>query len=202
MVKGIYAIPLGFVKAFLIESGDKLILVDAGSNPKDAEVILNKVKSLGKEPKDVELCIITHRHGDHIGALKMLKEACGFKVASHENEAQIIESSTGVAVDLKLKDNERLAYAGGIVAVLVPGHTKGNLTLYLPEKKTIVVGDTVFADEKGNLSAPPEKYCEDVAMATREIKRLLELDFDTVLVAHGNDVPVGGKAKIRALCSK
>jgi len=202
MTKGIYPVSLGFVKAFLIESGNKLVLVDTGSKPDDAQIILSQVKSLGKEPKDVELCIITHRHGDHVGSLKALKDACGFKVASYKDEAESITTATGVAVDSKLKDRERLPQAGGIVAVHVPGHTKGNIALYLPEKKVVVVGDTIFADDQGNLDCPPAKYCEDVEMAAKEIKRLLDLDFDALFVAHGKDVPEGAKAKVKALASR
>jgi len=199
MVEGLHVIPLGMVKAFFIESGDKLVLVDTGYSPDHAKMILREVENLGKRPGDIELCIITHRHGDHVGGLKALKDACGFRVASHEEEASQITSATGVTVDLKLKDGEVLPYAGGIKVVSVPGHTAGNITLYLPEKKAILVGDTIFADEEGNLSPPPERYCDDVDMATREIARLLGLDFDAVFVSHGKDVLSGGKTKVEAL---
>ncbi len=201
VIKGIRSVSLGFVKAFLIESGNKLVLVDTGSKPDDSQIILGQVKNLGKGPKDVELCIITHRHGDHVGSLKALKDACGFKVASYKDEAQSIETATGVAVDLKLNDKERLPQAGGIVAIHIPGHTQGNISLYLPEKKVVVAGDTIFADDQSNLACPPAKYCEDVDMAAKEIKRLLDLDFDALFVAHGKDVPDGAKAKVRALVS-
>ena len=201
MVKGIYPVSLGFVKAFLIESGNKLVLVDTGSKPDDSQIILSQVKSLGKEPKDIELCVITHRHGDHVGSLKALKDACGFKIASHIDEAESITTATRVAVDLKLKDKERLPQAEGIIAVHVPGHTKGNIALYLPEKKTVVAGDTIFADDQSNLACPPTKYCEDVDMAAKEIRKLLDLDFDALFVAHGKDVPDGAKAKVKALVS-
>jgi glyoxylase-like metal-dependent hydrolase (beta-lactamase superfamily II) len=123
-------------------------------------------------------------------------------VASHEEEAELIESASGVAVELKLKDRQTLPLAGGIQAVNIPGHTGGNLTLYLPGKKAILVGDTIFRDEKGNLSPPPERYCEDVDTATREIKRLLVLDFDSVLLSHGKDVIEGGKEKVRHLVNE
>ena len=202
MIEGIHSIPLGMVKAFLIESDEKLVLIDTGYSPDHAKTILDKAQSLGRNPDDVELCIITHRHGDHIGGLKTLKEACNFKVASHEEEAELIESASGVAIDLKLKDRQILPLAGGLQAVSVPGHTGGNLALYLPGKKTILVGDTIFGDDKGNLSPPPERYCDDVEMATEEIKRLLDLDFNSVLLSHGKDVIKGGKEKVKDLVNE
>lgn len=202
MIEGIHPVPLGMVKAFLIESDENLVLIDTGYSPDHAETILDKVRSLGRSPDDVELCIITHRHGDHVGGLKTLKDACNFKVASHEEEAEFIESASGVVVELKLKDRQTLPLAGGIQAVNVPGHTGGNLALYLPGKKAILVGDTIFGDENGNLSPPPERYCEDVDMATREIKRLLDLDFKSVFLSHGKDVIEGGKEKVRNLVNE
>ena len=202
MIEGIHPIPLGMVKAFLIESDENLVLIDTGYSPDHGQTILNKVQNLGKNPDDVELCIITHRHADHIGGLKTLKETCNFKVASHEEEAELIESASGVAIELKLKDRQILPLAGGIEAVNVPGHTGGNLTLYLPGKKAILVGDTIFGDENGNLSPPPERYCENVDMATEKIKRLLDLDFDSVFLSHGKDVLEGGKEKVRNLVNE
>jgi glyoxylase-like metal-dependent hydrolase (beta-lactamase superfamily II) len=202
MIEGIHPIPLGMVKAFLIESDENLVLIDTGYSPDHGQTILNKVQNLGRNPDDVELCIITHRHGDHIGGLKTLKETCNFKVASHEEEAELIETASGVAIELKLKDRQILPLAGGIEAVNVPGHTGGNLTLYLPGKKAILVGDTIFGDENGNLSPPPERYCENVDMATEKIKRLLDLDFDSVFLSHGKDVLEGGKEKVRNLVNE
>ncbi len=202
MIEGIYPIPLGMVKAFLIESDKKLVLVDTGFSPDHAKTILDKVRSLGRSPTDVEFCIITHRHGDHIGGLKTLKETCNFKAASHEEEAEFIESTSSVKIELKLKDRQILPMAGGIQAVTVPGHTGGNLTLYLPGKKTILVGDTIFGDDQGTLSPPPERYCDDVDMATEEIKRLLDLDFDSLLLSHGKDIFEGGKEKVKDLINE
>ncbi len=199
MIEDIHIIPLGMVKSFLLTCEGKLVLIDTGYTNQDAQTILETVEKMKRAHRDLGLCIITHYHGDHVGGLMRLKEACAFKVASHEGDAERIFKDTGVRVDMRLKDGEVLPYCGGIRVVHVPGHTTGNMVLYLEKKRAIIVGDTIFADEKGNLAPPPAQYCEDVAMARRELKRLLKLDFDAVLVSHGADVYSGGKEKVKVL---
>lgn len=199
MVEDVHAIPLGMVKSFLLTCEGKLVLIDTGHSVGDAQTILEHVEKMGSRSEDVELCVITHYHGDHVGGLRRLKDACAFKVASHEGDADRIFKDTGVWVDVRLEDGETLPYCGGIRVIHVPGHTTGNIVLYLEKKRVIIVGDTIFADERGNLAPPPPQYCEDVDMAKRELKRLLKLDFDAVLVSHGKDVHSGGKEKVKAL---
>ena len=66
----------------------------------------------------------------------------------------------------------------------------------------MIAGDTLFADEKGVLSPPPERYCLDVEQAKHEIKRLLDYDFDVLLVTHGRNTMRDAREKVRELCEK
>jgi metal-dependent hydrolase (beta-lactamase superfamily II) len=58
---------------------------------------------LGVESEAIDLCILTHRHRDHVGRLRALNETCSFEVASHRAKAETIEKATGVSVDNKLE---------------------------------------------------------------------------------------------------
>ncbi len=197
----VHTIPLIRVKAFLLTCGDSLALVDTGRSEEDAETILEYVKSLNKSPRDVEICLITHRHRDHIGGLSRLKKECGFKVASHREDAQAIEEITSVPVDITLDDGQMLPYCEGIKVVHIPGHTPGNICLFLMTKGTMIAGDTLFVLD-GELSPPPDRYCEDPAMAKRGLRKLLKLDFDALLVSHGDDILENGRAELKRLLGK
>ncbi len=200
-LEGIHPVSLNGVKAFLLTCGNTLVLVDTGGSEEDADTILRYIKSLNKSPKDVEMCLITHRHRDHIGGLYKLKKGCGFRVASHEGDASAIKEITGILVDVILEDGQTLQYCGGIRVIHIPGHTSGNICLFIESKRAIIVGDTLFVFN-GKLSPPPERYCEDYEMAKRGLRRLLELDFDTMLVSHGEDLWSGAKAELAGLLRK
>jgi glyoxylase-like metal-dependent hydrolase (beta-lactamase superfamily II) len=54
--------------AFLIKGLGLNILIDTGTG--SGGVILDKIKSLGVQPQDVDAILITHLHGDHFGSLQ------------------------------------------------------------------------------------------------------------------------------------
>jgi glyoxylase-like metal-dependent hydrolase (beta-lactamase superfamily II) len=60
------------VIAYLVNTGDKLVLVDAGAaklfGPTLGNVLAN-LKASGYEPSAVDAVLITHLHGDHVGGL-------------------------------------------------------------------------------------------------------------------------------------
>lgn len=177
---------------------EKTILVDGGMTSEHVKGIGAELESIGKTWGDVELILITHKHGDHINNLPELVELTGARIMSQKLEAPLIEAAQGVKVE-GLEDHEVLPYCGGIEVVHVPGHSEGNCCYYLREKKAMIAGDTIFADEAGELAPPPERYCLDVNEATKEMERLLGYDFDHFIYTHGKDVIGGAKEKVRAL---
>jgi glyoxylase-like metal-dependent hydrolase (beta-lactamase superfamily II) len=203
-IENVYPIQFNRVKVTLLKCNNKLILVDTGMNIDDADIILHYAKHSLNMPleKYGEVCIITHSHRDHIGGLKRLKEKCGFKIASHIDEAEKIALDTGFTVDLKLKDREFLPGCGGIQFIHVPGHTAGNVCLYIQNEALLILGDTLFADEEGNLSPPPEHYSVNPEMSKKELKRLWELDFDKIIVSHGKDTLTGAKKKFQLMMER
>jgi glyoxylase-like metal-dependent hydrolase (beta-lactamase superfamily II) len=60
------------INAFLVNTGDHLILVDAGlghCNGPASGHLLENLKAAGYRPEDVDAVLITHMHGDHICGL-------------------------------------------------------------------------------------------------------------------------------------
>ena len=180
------------VKACIIVSENRSVLVDAGVSVNDGRIILNKMKELDVNPKSVELCVITHRHFDHTGGpdgagLKLLKQACDFKIATPQLEANEIETKTGMKADFLLKGDEQLREMPELKVFHVPGHTPGNICLYHEPNRTIIAGDAIFS-AGGWLIAPPPYLCDDPVQAKEGLRKLLNLKVDSVLVTHGEDV--------------
>jgi len=203
LLKGIHVIDHSDAKdhsmeTWILECPEGAVIVDGGQSPKAVDNIKSELGSMGKSWKDVKLILITHKHGDHINNLPKLKELTGAPVKSEEHEAPLIKQAKGVSVE-GAKDGEVLPFCGGIQVIHVPGHSEGNACYYLKNRKVMIAGDTLFGDPEGNINPPPEKYCLDCEQATREIKRLLDYDFDTLLITHGKGTEKGAKAKVEKL---
>jgi glyoxylase-like metal-dependent hydrolase (beta-lactamase superfamily II) len=74
---------------YLVEDGDKLILIDTGL-PRNHKKIIKYIEALGRKPTDVSLILLTHFHIDHVGSAKKMKELTDAKVAVHEFDADIV----------------------------------------------------------------------------------------------------------------
>jgi glyoxylase-like metal-dependent hydrolase (beta-lactamase superfamily II) len=189
------------MECWVLNCTEGVVLVDGGMTPQAIDNIGAELKSMKKKWRDVKLILVTHKHGDHTKNLPKLKELTDAPIKAQKLEAPLIEKAIGVKVE-GLEDGEVIPYCGGIEVIWIPGHSEGNASYYLRKLKTIIAGDTVFGDEEGNLTAPPEKYCLDAKQATKEMDRLLKYDFDNLLYTHGKDVMGGAKSKVRELVER
>ena len=98
--------PRGIVKTFLLHDATSLVLIDTGFSDADAYLIVERLAKLGRTPADLTMCILTHKHGDHVGGLKKLREQGNFAVVAHEDEAAGVEQTCGVAVERTVKDGD------------------------------------------------------------------------------------------------
>ncbi|MFA9435538.1 MAG: MBL fold metallo-hydrolase [Candidatus Bathyarchaeota archaeon] len=186
------------MESWILDCSEGTILIDGGMTPQHVDNIAAELKSMGKKWSDIKAILITHKHGDHIRNLPQLVELTGAPVQAHEYEAPLIKETVGVEVK-GLADHTVLPWCGGIELIHVPGHSEGNSSYYLKKHRAMIAGDTIFGDEDGNLMPPPERYCLDVEQATREMRRLLDYDFDVFIYTHGKDIIGGAKEKVKAL---
>ena len=186
------------MESWILDCSEGTILIDGGMTPQHVDNIAAELKTIGKKWSDIKAILITHKHGDHIKNLPQLVELTGAPVQAHEYEAPLIKEAVGVEVK-GMKDHTVLPWCGGIELIHVPGHSEGNSSYYLKKHRAIIAGDTIFGDEEGNLMPPPERYCLDVEQATREMRRLLDYDFDAFIYTHGKDIIGGAKGKVKAL---
>jgi len=176
-----------------------LILVDVGFTPQCLDSIQAELDEMGKTWGDIEMIIITHAHGDHVDNLPQVRELTGAEVVIGEGDEGRLYERTGVKADVVLGHGDFIGACGGVEIVHVPGHSEGNLCLYLRGYKAVIAGDTIFGDSDGNLEAPPEKYCEDVVEASKNLSILADYDFDALLLSHGKNMMAGAKEKVLKL---
>nr|AIA10477.1 subclassB3_beta_lactamase [uncultured bacterium] len=135
----IYYVGICWVSAWLITSPNGHVLVDTLYGPYTG-LMLDNIRSLGFDPKDIKLVVVTHGHFDHAGGIAQLKSelAPGTRFAmSKEGWREGAEVSaakrpipwTMIEPDIVLTDGETVS--GGDIAIQAfetPGHTLGTVS--------------------------------------------------------------------------
>ena len=91
--------------------------------------------------------LITHKHQDHVGGIKQIKDITGAKTYGPAAEAREIPE-----LDETLSEGDRITFAGHPIDVIeTPGHTSGHICFHWPDDKLLFAGDTLFVVGSGRL---------------------------------------------------
>ncbi len=113
-----------------------------------------------------EAILLTHEHGDHVGAAVSLKEKYQLPIYAHFYEFR------GVRVDYVITDGENLSFSTADCTVMAcPGHTASHVSFYVQEQGLLFCGDTIFTAGVGNL----KDSTADVNALYESILRLVSL---------------------------
>jgi glyoxylase-like metal-dependent hydrolase (beta-lactamase superfamily II) len=85
---GIHRLTPGVCNFYLIEDGDKLVLVDAGA-PRDWDLLVRTLAILGRGLQDLEAVLITHAHSDHTGFAERARTTAKVPVWIHQADAAV-----------------------------------------------------------------------------------------------------------------
>ena len=167
-----------------IRTSDEAILIDP---PPFGEGDFEKIRWMDA-PRAI---LITNRH--HARRAAECREQFGARILVPAAD----ESFFTIPVDGTFADGDVLPC--GFKAVTLP-HAKsaGETALYHSGRRILVLGDALIGKPPGELSFLPESMFADMAKARLDMLRLLELDFDTVLVGDGASILTGGKAAVRS----
>ncbi|HHZ00424.1 MAG TPA: MBL fold metallo-hydrolase [Sedimentibacter sp.] len=158
-------------------------IIDPGA---DFNKIDNKIKELGIVPK---MIILTHCHGDHIGAVEDLVNKYGLKVCIHDNDANALSDSRlnftksmfrkdiSITADVLLKDGD-IVNLGDLKLEIIhtPGHTQGGICIKVGN--IMMTGDTLFRGSIGRTDFPGGSY-EEIIRSIKE--KIFKYDEDTVI---------------------
>lgn len=165
--------PATATNVYLVSHDGVCGIVDAGSDAAGVDVIEAAWRSLG-QPK-VNWIALTHRHGDHCGALPALRErlaAPGAVLLAHRADADAIEERTGCRIDRRLQGGETLPLAGlGVIALHAPGHSPGHMHYYVKEERALICGDNVVG-EGTTWVGPPDGHMASYLASLRGILAL------------------------------
>jgi len=144
--------------AFLIKGQGSNIMIDTGTGA--GGVLIDKIKSLGVQPENIDTVLITHLHGDHFGSLQKDGKAVfpNAKIYLSTKELEYFTKTNvnqGVAAALAPYNSKTVTFEPGrlgqklteilpgITPIAAYGHTPGH-TIYQIENsgsKFLIIGD-------------------------------------------------------------
>jgi glyoxylase-like metal-dependent hydrolase (beta-lactamase superfamily II) len=174
-----------FFTPTVINTGTELVLFDTGLNP---DAITGALAAAGYTPDQVDVVVITHMHGDHIGGLMGESGAtfpnARYVTASTEYDHWAAAGNEGF--DAKMRPlaektemiGDGASVASGITAMSAPGHTPGH-TAYMIESggKSLVIAADFANHYVWSLGYPDweVKFDMDKAQAAATRRKVLDM---------------------------
>lgn len=154
-------------QVYLIKRKNQNILVDTSSIWNRIE-LLGELKKLEIEPSQINLILLTHKHFDHVGNIKIFKNA---KIYGDKKDFP----------SKKIKDINELKLEG-MQVIKTPGHTRGGLCFYFPKDKILFSGDTLFHKGiYGRTDFPGSSRKE----MSKSLEKLKKIDYEILCPGHG-----------------
>ena len=154
-------------RVYVLKWEGKNIVVDTSSEQNREELIKNFEK-LGILPEKIDIVILTHRHFDHIQNAEIFKNA------------KVYGSKEDFSEDEKVLDANKLRIKG-LKIIKTPGHSRGGISIYVPELKILFSGDTLFKDGLIGRTDLPGGSEKDMI---ESLKKINKLDYEILLPGH------------------
>ncbi len=215
----------GHVRAFLLQAGTELTLVDTLFED-DASQVLAAVRKLGRSPRDLRQIVLTHAHRSHLGGLAALKRETGARVLAHEWEADVVAGdrpaqSVGLKpqrpfrtfpfqiglflgrpkhescpVDDGVRDGDRV---GPLEVLHAPGHSPGHLAFHWGERALLIAGDAIATWPRSEAGWPAFTLNPEQHRAS--LARMAALEPRIVGVGHGDPIEEGATDRVHELAA-
>lgn len=217
-----------YMNAYLIQNDDKLTLVDTGLGRSFVMAIEKELAAMGKTWGDIQHIVLTHCHYDHISNLAEIQQKTNATTYAHRLDAPVIRGEQAVQfadpatlnffdrlihrnlsvvantgrVDVMVTDGDVLdQILPGTQVIHLPGHTYGQIGLWLPEEKTLIGGDVMIRLPWG-LSVPIKAASPDWNAVKESIKKTADMNVQNIFLGHGKPLIGNAAAKIEKLATR
>jgi len=181
----------------LIDTGDGLVIIDAGYL-NCLYMVIDSIHRMGFDPKDIKYIFSTHAHYDHVEANAPLRGITGAKVVIGKEDADILAEQFAPA-DIIVDDGDTISLGNKTFKFIhTPGHTIGTMSIFFDDTidgKKVSVG-TFGGAGANTLTKKCATYyegCTDDYLKSCE--RLLTMTPDVFIANHTWNNDTEGKGK-------
>lgn len=212
MPVNIYSKRVGINRCYVIKD-EGCIMVDTGP-PNSGKAIKKWFSEIRVNPKKVQLIILTHGHGDHVGSALGVKNFTGAPIAIHEKDRYYLEDGkvlwpsaastwghiarylfkpmafvlrfNGFKADVIIGDEGLSLEEYGMPGRIIhtPGHTPGSVSVLL-ETGDAFVGCMTHNNFPFRLRPGLPIFAEDLPRLRESWRLLLDAGAKTIYPAHG-----------------
>ena len=155
LAPGLHRLFIANSVAVVVFHGDEGTLVIDAAYEQSADLLMNTIATLSDQP--VNYLINTHLHGDHTGGNKVIGKDASIIAHPSVKEYLSKDQQRGENVipafpdyalpDILVEKEMELELNGERIQIthMPEGHTGGDLTVYFPDSKVLVMGDLLFA---------------------------------------------------------
>ncbi len=172
IASGVYQVHDIFVNCYILLSDAGVSIIDTGL-ARTTKLILASLNQLGFKAIDIQMILITHADGDHIGGLANLQRMGQAQTLASQVEADAVREgkssrplkpkgavrilynlvaplfrSEPGRIDNTLSNGQFFPVLGGLKVLNTPGHTPGHVSFFVPGRGILFAGDSINL-EKG-----------------------------------------------------
>lgn len=183
------------------------ILIDVGTDQNVKRLVncISKQENLEK----VKKIVLTHTHFDHAGGAAAMGELTGAEIFVHPLEGNRISRGDFSVALTRLFESQMTPFRwspmeeGSLIetgstsfkVLHLPGHSEGSIGLWEEKTRSLIAGDTVFADGGiGRYDLPSG----NLTLLKHSLERIASLDVRNLYPGHGREVIGDGKEHIKA----
>lgn len=198
LTDNVYWVSGGTSNAGFVVGKDGVIVIDAQKEDETAEMQMAEIAAVTDLP--IAAIILTHGDPDHVGGLPAYP--AGIEIIEHENtraaiRASVLDGGGGPVYSamyanldanfrptIALSESRTMEIAGVEMQLLhvAPGHSSGDIAVYLPEQRVVFGGDVILTSEG---PFPIIHIGGSSAGWIAAMRYMLALEADTYVSGHG-----------------
>jgi quercetin dioxygenase-like cupin family protein/glyoxylase-like metal-dependent hydrolase (beta-lactamase superfamily II) len=180
--KGLYMVTDNIYQSMFMEYENGVVVVDAP--PIFAQHITKAIAGITNKP--ITHVVYSHAHIDHIGGTKALNLSKEAIIIAHEETKQLLTRAgdpNRPIPTVTFKDRYALKVGSQILELSYHGnaHVPGNIFIYAPEQKTLMVVDVVFP---GWMPWRRFALAQDIPAYFRQVETINKMKWDVLVSGH------------------